>query len=254
MTPVPTGGGLCAENLSFSYQRRSAGRAAVHDVSFCLPAGDFGVMLGVNGAGKSTLFALLTRLLVPATGGRIVLDGNDLARSPRQALARLGVVFQEATLDPDSTVEQNLRYAARLHGLSSAAMTEALDREMTRFALHERRRQTVRQLNGGHRRRVELARAMLHRPAVLLLDEPTVGLDPPSRSALLAHVRQLCAQDGVAALWATHLMDEAAAADSLYLLHQGRLSVQGRRQDLLADGQTVAELFATVSQEPASSL
>ena len=180
-----------------------------------------------NGAGKSTLIALLTRLY-DLQRGDIRVGGHSLRNAPRPALRQLGVVFQQSTLDLDLSVEQNLRYHTALHGLSRGQSAIRVEAELARQALTERRREPVRSLNGGHRRRVEIARALLHEPRLLLLDEPSVGLDPASRLALNQHLRSLCLEQRICVLWTTHLLDEVQPSDDLLILHQGRLVASGQ--------------------------
>lgn len=220
---------LTVRNLSFAY----GPRRALDDLEFELPAGRFTALLGPNGAGKSTLVALLTRLY-DLQQGEIEVLGCSLRRQPRLALRELGVVFQQSTLDLDLSVEQNLRYHAALHGLPRSVASERIDAELARQQLLERRRDKVRALNGGHRRRVEIARALLHRPRLLLLDEASVGLDPASRQALNEHVRRLCREDGLAVLWTTHLLDEVRNEDALLVLDRGRLVARGEAHDICA--------------------
>jgi ABC-2 type transport system ATP-binding protein len=206
-------------------------RHALEQVAFSLAPGSFTALLGPNGAGKSTLIALLTRLY-DLQQGEIRVCGHCLRREPRAALARLGVVFQQSTLDLDLSVEQNLRYHAALHGLPGRLAAQRIERELERQQLGPRRRDKVRLLNGGHRRRVEIARALLHEPRLLLLDEASSGLDPASRDGLNRHVRELCREQGMAVLWTTHLLDEVQAEDRLLLLHQGRLIANDNAGDL----------------------
>lgn len=142
------------------------------------------------------------------------------------------MVFQQSTLDLDLSVEQNLRYHAALHGLSRRQSDQRVDAELARQGLTERRGERVRELNGGHRRRVEIARALLHEPRLLLLDEASVGLDPASRLALNQHLRSLCREQQLSVLWTTHLLDEVAPSDDLLILHQGRLVASGQAADL----------------------
>jgi ABC-2 type transport system ATP-binding protein len=208
-------------------------KRALDAVSFQIEKGQCAFLLGPNGAGKTTLFSLITRLY-DAPQGVIEIAGFDLRRRSSQALARLGVVFQQATLDLDLTVMQNLRYHAALHGLSGREAGARIEAELSRQAMYERRFEPVRQLNGGHRRRVEIARALLHRPELLLLDEPTVGLDVPSRQAIVDYVHQLCTEGRVAVLWATHLIDEIHDSDQLVILHRGRIRAAGSVPDVLA--------------------
>jgi ABC-2 type transport system ATP-binding protein len=203
------------------------------DVSFSVRPGDFTVLLGLNGAGKTTLFALATRLYHSGTG-TIAVFGSDVRHRAASALARMGVVFQQPTLDLDLTIEQNLFYHAALHGLARSEVAPRIAAELDRVGLAERRGERVRQLSVGQRRRVELARALIHDPALLLLDEPTVGLDIESRRFLLEHVRSLCAGRGLAVLWATHLIDEADEQARVIVLHRGRVLADGPVPDVVA--------------------
>jgi ABC-2 type transport system ATP-binding protein len=229
---------------------RFGAKCALDDVSLRVPAGSFTALLGANGAGKSTLFALATRLFDCATGS-ISVFGRDLKRHPGAALSRLGVVFQDTTLDLDLTVLQNLRYAAALHGVGRHDADARIERGLARFGLSDRRHEKARRLNGGHRRRVEIIRALMHEPALLLLDEPTVGLDVPTRRQLVEQVHRLSREDGVAVLWATHLVDEIEGADDrVVLLRQGRVAQQGSIPEVLAAA-GVAELGALFA--PAAS-
>jgi ABC-2 type transport system ATP-binding protein len=160
----------------------------------------------------------------------------------------LGVVFQQSTLDLDLSVEQNLRYHAALHGLSRRQTALRVDAELARQALTERRRERVRELNGGHRRRVEIARALLHEPRLLLLDEASVGLDPASRLALNQHIRSLCREEHISVLWTTHLLDEVQPSDDLLILHQGRLVASGQADALsLEHGGDLASAFTRLT-------
>jgi ABC-2 type transport system ATP-binding protein len=183
-------------------------------------------LLGLNGAGKTTLFSLATRLYA-AREGTIRIFGHDLRREPSVCLRQIGVVFQQPTLDLDLSVEQNLYYHAALHGLSRREAAPRIAAEIARVGLADQRRDKARQLSGGQRRRVEIARALLHRPRLLLLDEPTVGLDIASRQFLLDHVRSLCRDEGIAALWATHLIDEVGEEARVIVLHKGEVLAAG---------------------------
>jgi ABC-2 type transport system ATP-binding protein len=200
---------------------------ALDDVTLSAACGEFVVLLGLNGAGKTTLFSLIAGLL-NLQAGSIAILGHRLPHERRGALAQSGFVFQEPALDLDLTVGQTLRYHAALHGLSRHDAQARIDAELTRFGLLARRRELVRALSGGQRRRVEIARSLLHRPRLLLLDEPTVGLDVPSRRAIIERVRAQCRDDGVTVLWATHLLDEVAVQDRTVVIHGGRI-VEDRR-------------------------
>jgi ABC-2 type transport system ATP-binding protein len=208
-------------------------RDVLMDVGFSVRPGDFTVLLGLNGAGKTTLFALITRLF-HARGGVIRVFGHDIARESSAALSRMGVVFQQPTLDLDLTVAQNMRYHASLHGMPGQEARARATAELERSGLLGRAKDPARLLSGGQRRRVELARALIHTPGLLLLDEPTVGLDVESRRGLLAHVRALCAERGLGVLWATHLIDEADDNARVIVLHQGRVLANGAVADVVA--------------------
>lgn len=229
-----------ARDISFRY----GDKAVLKEVSFALTSGRFHALLGPNGAGKSTLFGLLTRLLALQQGD-VLLGGQSLRKQPAEAMRKIGVVFQQNALDLDLSVRQNLHYHAALHGLSRKEARDRGDRELARFKLLDRADDAVRQLNGGHRRRVEIARALLHQPSLLLLDEPTVGLDVASRRALNEHVRTLCEQDGLTVLWATHLIEEVQEQDNVLILHQGRLLANGTGQVICEEqgAQNLAETF-----------
>ena len=192
-------------------------------------AGEFVALLGPNGAGKSTLMQLLTGLFVP-DAGTVRVAGLDMANYAIRALAKIGVVFQQPTLDLELTVRANLRFHADLHGLDRRTADVQIGHELARFDLAGYARRKARELSGGNRRRVELARALLHRPEVLLMDEPTVGLDPGSPALLLRHVLELRLGQRVGVLWATHLVDEAERADRVVVLHRGRVRVRRHRR------------------------
>ena len=228
---VAAEGGIPLEVAGLSHS--FGARRVLNKVGFTVRRGDFTVLLGLNGAGKTTLFALITRLYHSKTG-RIAVFGHDIRREPLPALASMGVVFQQPTLDLDLTVDQNLFYHAALHGIGRRAAAPRVAAELERVGLAARRRDKVRQLSGGQRRRVELARALVHDPALLLLDEPTVGLDIESRRFMLEHVRMLCAEQGLAVLWATHLIDEAADDSRVIVLHRGNVLAQGVVRDVVA--------------------
>lgn len=224
------GDALTIRSLSFAY----GARTALDHVSLTVPVGGVTALLGPNGAGKSTLMALTAGLLRPPPGTVTVL-GHDMAVAPRKALARMGIVFQQPTLDLDLTVAQNLRVFAALHGLPRRAAEVRMAEELDRLGLAGRAGEKVRALNGGHRRRVEIARALMHRPTLLLLDEATVGLDVPTRKALVAHVHALARDTGLAVLWTTHLIDEVnPATDRVVVLHAARVRAEGSAAEVIA--------------------
>ncbi len=209
-----------------------------------IPAGSFTALLGPNGAGKSTLFQVLTGLFA-ADEGEVTVAGCSLARQPTQALARLGVVFQQPSLDLDLSMRRNLSFHARLHGLVAADAAARIEALAVRLRLTGQLDQPARALSGGQRRKVELARALLHAPALLLMDEATVGLDPRSRQELLADLQAGVREQGLTVLWATHLVDEATQADRVLVLHHGQLLADGSPADVTAalGGDTLEAAF-----------
>jgi ABC-2 type transport system ATP-binding protein len=213
---------LTIEGISHAY----GARRALNDVSFTVAPASFTALLGLNGAGKSTLFSLITRLF-GVQAGRIGIFGHDIGRAPGEALRRMGVVFQPRTLDLDLSVTQNLQYHAALHGIDRREARVRAGEVLSRIGLGDRAGSKVRDLSGGQMRRLEIARALLHRPHLLLLDEATVGLDVKARADILGHVRRLVTEQGIGVLWATHLFDEIMPDDDLVVLHQGRVLARG---------------------------
>ncbi len=221
---------LSIGNVSHSY----GPRRALIDVNFTVQPASFTALLGLNGAGKSTLFSLVTRLC-GIQHGRISIIGHDISRTPREALRLMGVVVQPRTLDLDLSLTQNLLYHAALHGISRREARLRSAEVLGRIDLADRAGSKVRDLSGGQMRRLEIARALLHRPRLLLLDEATVGLDVKARADILDHVRQLVTEQGIGVLWATHLFDEIMPNDDLVVLHQGRMLAHGPVSRVIAD-------------------
>jgi ABC-2 type transport system ATP-binding protein len=211
--------------------KRYGAKLALDGLSFALQPGAWVALLGPNGAGKSTLFQILTGLFSP-DGGNVTVAGIDLRTHAAAALRHIGVVFQQPSLDLDLSVARNWRWHADLHGLTTAAAQQRMDAAAQSFGLQADLQRPVRELSGGNRRKVELARALLHRPALLLMDEPTVGLDPKSRRDLLAAIRADVQGRGTAVLWATHWVEEAEQADRVLVLHQGKLLADGSPADV----------------------
>ncbi len=229
MEPPPTVAALDISHVSFNYGKRQA----LDDVSISIAAAERVMLLGANGAGKSTLFSLICGLFA-ADSGSIAINGRQLLQGA-SALAPLGIVFQSQTLDLDLSVEQNLAYFCALHGIERKTARQRIQLALQRLDLLDRRRHKVRTLNGGHRRRVEIARATLHEPGILLLDEPTVGLDIPTRTELISYIRALPETQGCAVLWATHLIDEIDDADRVLMLHDGRVQRDGQALQLCSE-------------------
>ncbi len=228
-TTAPDVPALAIEGLGHSFGKRKA----LDGVSLTLRPGEFCVLLGPNGAGKTTLFALATRLY-HGRQGAIRIHGHDLKRNPSAALKRVGAVFQQPALDLDLSIEQNLHYHAALHGIARREAAARIDSELDKVELASRHADKVRELSAGQRRRVEIARALLHRPSLLLLDEPTVGLDIASRHQIYGQVRALCRERAVAALWATHLIDEAERDAKVIVLHEGKVRARGTPDEIVA--------------------
>jgi ABC-2 type transport system ATP-binding protein len=200
------------------------------------------VLLGPNGAGKTTLISLVTGLYA-ARKGEISILGHRLRSEALRALAELGVVFQASTLDLDLTVSENLLYFGALQGLARSTAKERMLDELARLDVADRLNDKVRALSGGLRRRVEIARALIHRPRLLIVDEATVGLDVPARRSLLQHVRALCRDENLSVLWATHMLDEVEPGDPLVVLHEGGLCWQGLARDLSPTADSFPDAF-----------
>ena len=228
---------------------RYGARVALNDVSLTVRQSSFTVLLGLNGAGKSTLFSLITRLYA-IRSGQIRIFGHDVASEPGAALSKLGVVFQSRALDIDISVRQNLLYHAALHGIGSKRANELIAQVLDRVAMTDRSLDRVGNLSIGQMRRIEIARALLHQPRLLLLDEPTVGLDIKSRADILSYVRRLVVEEGVSVLWATHLIDEVADDDDVIVLHQGRVLTHGSVPRVMdaAGGKDIRAAFTRLTE------
>lgn len=197
-------------------------RTALAGVTFTVSSGEIFAFLGPNGGGKTTLFKILSTLL-PPTSGEIEVFGQSLTRNPHAVRTRLGVVFQHPSLDPKLTVTENLQHHGHLYGLRGKVLHERVSVMLNRLGLADRSRDLVETLSGGLQRRVELAKGLLHRPDLLLLDEPSTGLDPGARRDFNNYLHHLRQQDGVTIILTTHMMEEAERCDRVGILHQGRL-------------------------------
>lgn len=211
--------------------QRYGERVALHDVSFAAEEGALVALLGPNGSGKTTLFRIISTLL-PPDRGEVEVCGHDVVRDPTAVRLRLGVVFQQAALDSELTVRENLRFHAALYGLSSSRATSALDDALRALRLEDRANDRVKTLSGGLVRRADLARVLMHRPRLLLLDEPTVGLDPAARHDFWASLDDLRRTRSTTILVATHLLEEADRCDHLVILSTGRVVAEGSPEDL----------------------
>ena len=235
---------LAVDGVSHSY----GSRKALDDVSFTVPQGSFTALLVPNGAGKSTLFSLVTRLF-NTRHGEIRILGYPLQERPTEALRRLGVVFQARTLDLDLSIRQNLTYHAALHGMKRGEAETRIGEILAGSELAERLREKARNLSGGQLRRIEIVRAFMHRPRLILLDEPTTGLDIRSRAEIVAEVRRLVRDEAVSVLWATHLIDEIDASDRVVVLHHGKVLAEGAVSDVTEaeNAQSIREAFSRLT-------
>ncbi|HEY2411033.1 MAG TPA: ABC transporter ATP-binding protein [Pirellulaceae bacterium] len=206
-------------------------RQALVDLSFDIHNGELFAVLGPNGGGKTTLFRLLSTL-IPLQAGRVNILGHDLTNESSAIRAAIGVVFQAPSLDRKLTVAENIRLQASLYGLRGSALEKRLDDLLNQFALADRKHELTEKLSGGLRRRVELAKGLIHNPRLLLLDEPSTGLDPAARSDLWQYLRQLKSSQGTTIVLTTHYLDEAEGADRLAILNEGRLVALGQPDDL----------------------
>lgn len=215
------------KNVDFSYGKKKV----LNNISFKIRNGSFSVLLGLNGAGKSTIFSLITRLQ-NLQSGEIIINSYPI-KNYSKALKDIGIVFQEPTLDLDLTVKQNLYYYGSLKGLGFKETIDSIQEEIKRLELEDVLNTTVRNLNGGHRRRVEILRALINKPKLLLLDEATVGLDLKSRFDILNYVRDLVLREGLSVLWITHLFDEVNEDDDISIIKAGKIIDEGIVKDIV---------------------
>ncbi len=225
------------QKLSFYYPPAERGcepRRALKEVSFSVPQGEIFGLLGPNGGGKTTLFKILSTLLLPSDGV-VRIAGRDAKTAPHEIRHLLGVAFQSPSLDKKLTVEENLKHQGHLYGLHGPHLKARIAEMLGRVGMQERARDLVESLSGGMARRVELAKTLLNHPVLLLLDEPSTGLDPGARRDLWDHLKTLRARDGVTVLLTTHLMEEAAQCGRLALLHRGEVVALGSPDQLTSE-------------------
>jgi ABC-2 type transport system ATP-binding protein len=218
------------EGIRHSYGER----AALKGVSFDVRAGEIFGLLGPNGSGKTTLFRILSTLMLP-TDGKAVIAGFDVARQPDEVRRRIGVVFQARSSDIKLTAAENLWHQGHLYGLRGAVLQSRIREMLERVGLADRAKDRVETFSGGMQRRVELAKGLMHRPSVLLLDEPTTGLDPGARLDLWLYLDELCRQEKVAIIVTTHLMEEAERCDRLAILNAGEIVGLGTPAELRSE-------------------
>jgi ABC-2 type transport system ATP-binding protein len=250
-SPASRGGvaPIVLDRLTHSYGER----LALDQLSFEVRAGEVFGMLGPNGSGKTTLFRILSTLMVP-TGGHATIQGFDVARDPNKVRQQIGIVFQARSVDLKLTVAENLRHQGHLYGLRGAHLKRRIDEVLSRVGLLDRKGDFVETLSGGMQRRVELAKGLIHSPAILLLDEPSTGLDPGARRDLWQYLASLRDEEGVAVLVTTHLMEEAEHCDRLAILNEGKLVALGSPVELKSQIGGDVVLFETQNSDTAQTL
>lgn len=220
---------VSVSSLSYLYGERRA----LDDVSFEIASGEFTAILGPNGGGKTTLFRVMTTLASPSSGS-ISIFGDDVVQSRDLVRHHIGVVFQAPALDIKLSVRENLIHHGHLHGLSGKPLRAQLNYALERLELNDRRNDLVETLSGGLKRRVELAKVMMTQPRLLLLDEPTTGLDPLARESFWRLIKSLRDETNAAVLYTTHLLEEAEDSDRVIILDRGRLVADGKPESLRA--------------------
>lgn len=242
---LPSSHALKVERIRHAY----GNSVALEEVSLHVEQGEIFALLGPNGSGKTTLFRILTTLL-PLQSGTAYVARHDLAREPAQVRRAIGVVFQSPSLDRKLTARENLMFQGRMYGLRGSLLAKRVEDALELVGLAPRAHELVERFSGGMQRRLEIAKALLHEPKVLLLDEPTTGLDPTARRDVMEHLQKLKATRGVTSVLTTHLMEEADACDRVAILDGGRLVVVGPPDDLKrCVGQEVVHLVSPRSDE-----
>lgn len=247
MPPTPS---VEVSECAYSYGKAPA----LDGVSFRVPPGSIFGLLGPNGSGKTTLFRILSTLLVPDTGSAKVF-GIDTVANPIEARRQMGIVFQTQSLDRRLSVEENLRHQGHMYGMWGTGLAARVNAVLERVGLAGRQKDIVETLSGGLRRRADLAKGLLHRPKLLLLDEPSTGLDPAARLSFWHYLEDLRHSDGVTVLLTTHLLDEADRCDRLAILDRGQLIREGQPDELKAEiGEEVITLATSVPSEVSAIL
>ena len=225
--PSPNPAVIVVDNIRHRYEER----VALDGVSFQVRSAELFGLLGPNGSGKTTLFRILSTLMLPSEG-RALIQGRDAAKDPNGLRRQIGVVFQAQSVDVKLSAYENLRHQGHLYGLSGATLRARIQEMLGRVGLADRANERVETFSGGMQRRVELAKGLLHHPSVLLLDEPTTGLDPGARRDLWQYLRILRDEEHVTVIVTTHLMEEAEKCDRLAILNQGKVVALGTPAEL----------------------
>ncbi len=205
---------------------------AVKDVSFSVEKGNIFAFLGPNGAGKSTTIKMLTTLLTP-TSGELFIDGNDVQENPNEVRHSFGIVFQDPSLDDELTAYENMEIHAILYGVKKKIRIERIKQLLEFVDLWDRKKSLVKEFSGGMKRRLEIARGLLHHPKVLFLDEPTLGLDPQTRNHMWEYLRKLNETEGITVFFTTHYMEEAERiANHIAVIDHGSIVASGTLEEL----------------------
>jgi len=222
---------------------------AVDDVSFTIHTGEIFSLLGPNGAGKTTIIGMISGLLTP-DAGEVWLMGYSVLENPKQAKAKLGVVPQEIALYEDISARANLNFWGKMYGLRGQELTSRVDEVLALVGLEDRANGTVSKFSGGMQRRLNVGIALLHEPQVIIMDEPTVGIDPQSRRKILDSVKQLCDQ-GVTILYTTHYMEEAQElSDRIAIMDNGKIIALGSHQELIEIVGELDRILLTINEKP----
>src|SRR5271170_318139 len=248
-TPQTVFAPIVLDGLTHNY----GDRLALDRLSFEVQAGEIFGLLGPNGSGKTTLFRILSTLMTP-TGGNASIQGFDVARESNKVRQQIGIVFQARSVDIKLTVAENLKHQGNLYGLNGAHLKSRIDDVLGRVGLLDRKGDFVETLSGGMQRRVELAKGLIHSPSILLLDEPSTGLDPGARRDLWQYLETLRDEEGVAILVTTHLMEEAEHCDRLAILNEGKLVALGSPFELKSEIGGDVVTFETTSEADAEAL
>lgn len=204
---------------------------AVKDISFSVKKGQFFAFLGVNGAGKSTTISMITSELVP-TRGKVMIDGRNVQEESMNIKKMIGVVFQDTVLDQDLTAYENLQCRAALYGIMGKTFMKRFNELVDIFDMGDFMDRPLKHLSGGQRRRIDIARALIHRPQLLILDEPTTGLDPGTRKMIWANIEKLRQEEGLTVFLTTHYMEKADQASYVVIIDHGRIAAKGTPHEL----------------------
>ena len=238
-----------AKNLKKIYRSRRGDRVAVDGISFTVGEGEFFSFLGPNGAGKTTTIQMMVALLAP-TSGEIIIDKLNVVTSPHEVRQRIGIIFQDPSLDDRLTAWENLEFHGRLYGIDSRTRNKRSNFLLDVMGISERRNDLVRTFSGGMKRRLEIARGLLHSPRLLILDEPTLGLDPHSRRSVWEYIHRVRREVGMTVFLTTHYLEEADSSDRVAIMSSGKIVAQGTPDRLKKD--LSSEMLSVETENPDS--